>query len=183
MTAPILSVLVPMVPGRSTATLESLLEQARGRPVEVLALLDNRMRSIGLKRDALLHSSRGEYVAFVDDDDLISSQYINMILIGLLPRPDAVLFDVEVRDVSGEERQDLLICKLGSQDEDIRFDGTPVKRGLWHIHTIRGELARKAHFPDLQYGEDIVWLRQVRPLVRETTKVDSVLYTYLWRGE
>jgi len=40
--------------------------------VEVIVELDNGERSIGAKRNALLDKAKGEYLAFIDDDDIIS---------------------------------------------------------------------------------------------------------------
>jgi len=36
--------------------------------------------TIGAKRNQLLHRAKGDYVAFVDDDDLVSSDYVNKVL-------------------------------------------------------------------------------------------------------
>ena len=179
---PLLSILMPVVPGRPTETLDGLLDQAQGEPVEVLWLGDNRMRSIGLKRDALMQASRGAYVAFVDDDDAVSPHYVKTILGFLGESPDAVLFDFEVREVGGT-RKDRLVCSLEYPDDDIRFDGRPVLRNLWHTHAIRGEIARAHRFPDMQWGEDYEWLKGVRAQVKTAVKAQSVLYFYAWRPE
>lgn len=179
---PLFSILMPTVPGRSTTTLNALLQQAQGHHVEVLWLGDNRMRSIGLKRDALMQSSRGEYVAFVDDDDAVSPHYVKTILGFLGEQTDAVLFDFEVREVGGT-RKDRLVCSMNNPDDDIRFDGRPVLRNLWHTHAIRGEIARAHRFPDMQWGEDYEWLKGVRAQVKTAAKTAEALYFYNWRPE
>ena len=179
---PLLSILVPMVPGRPTMVFDSLCAQAEGHPVEVLGLLDNRMRSIGLKRDALLRVSRGDYVAFVDDDDRVADDYVDQILPCLAGKPDAVLFDFWVQEMAGAQRRWEILCALGNEDEDLGDPGTPSRRGLWHTHVIKGDIARLCHFPDMQYGEDMIWLRHLRPMVRNTVVLRVPLYTYMWRG-
>ena len=60
----------------------SLLERqsvARMADVELLYLLDNKRRSVGAKRNALLGEARGEYVSFIDDDDMVSGEYVRRI--------------------------------------------------------------------------------------------------------
>ena len=52
-----LSVLIPSVPARRAMALalyDSIAAQAEGLPAEILLLLDNKQRSIGKKREALV---------------------------------------------------------------------------------------------------------------------------------
>jgi hypothetical protein len=74
-----LSILTPAVPSRIFQLQKLCFElegQIKGLPVEHLALLDNKRRTVGEKRDALLRAARGRYVAFVDDDDDVSDDYV-----------------------------------------------------------------------------------------------------------
>lgn len=78
-----LSILVPTINGRE-AYLERLLEQLENqvenfnvdKEVEILVLKDNRELSIGEKRNRLIDLASGEYLAYVDDDDGVSDNYI-----------------------------------------------------------------------------------------------------------
>ena len=63
----------------------SVLAEQLTSEVEVLTELDDGTRSIGEKRNALVESAGGEYVCFVDDDDMVSSDYV-----GEDPRCDPV---------------------------------------------------------------------------------------------
>jgi hypothetical protein len=86
----ILSILTPTIPSRMysdkgyTMELECLQQkierQIGGQAVEHLILSDNRKRSIGAKRQALLDIARGQYIAFVDDDDDIADGYVEELL-------------------------------------------------------------------------------------------------------
>ena len=79
------SILIAAIPERyhvAHKLLLSLLEHqavARMPDVELLYLLDNRRRSVGSKRNALLDAARGEYVAFIDDDDEVAPDYVQKI--------------------------------------------------------------------------------------------------------
>ncbi|MDP2651957.1 MAG: glycosyltransferase family A protein, partial [bacterium] len=89
------SILIPAVPSRLSQLSEllaALESQTNGRPVEVLVFLDNKQRSIGFKRDALVQLARGDYVAFVDDDDTVSPAYVDQILAAIESEPDVVTF-------------------------------------------------------------------------------------------
>ena len=81
------SILMLSIPERiesMTAAVKHLQEQAdavgQGKAVEILVLLDNRSKSISEKRNDLLQIARGKYIAFLDDDDAVSKDYMSKIL-------------------------------------------------------------------------------------------------------
>jgi len=80
----ILSILTPSVPSRleQLNALRAMLASQIGDQlaVEHLILIDNKRRTVGEKRDNLLRIALGRYVAFVDDDDFVSEDYINEIV-------------------------------------------------------------------------------------------------------
>ena len=48
--------------------------------VELLVLIDNKKRTLGAKRNEMIGLAKGEYVVFIDDDDLVSEDYVESIL-------------------------------------------------------------------------------------------------------
>lgn len=58
--------------------------------VEMLANSDNGEKSIGQKRNELLEAAKGDYVVFVDDDDMVSPFYTYGILEAIKNKPDCV---------------------------------------------------------------------------------------------
>ena len=71
-----LSILIPSIPSRFRR-FQKLFEKINAQAtneVEILGLFDNKKRSIGHKRDALVQMSKGEYVCFCDDDDDVSEK-------------------------------------------------------------------------------------------------------------
>ena len=78
--------------------------------MEVLESSDNGDMLLGDKRNLLLDQATGDYVAFVDDDDMVADTYIEDILTAIdEQRPDCVTFKG-------------LITKDGSHEEEFRFD-------------------------------------------------------------
>lgn len=77
-----LSILILSIPSRLSnflpTLLQNLLKQAEPfkNQVEILTLIDNKVRSIGKKRQNLIDIAEGEYIAFIDDDDRVSDNYI-----------------------------------------------------------------------------------------------------------
>jgi glycosyltransferase involved in cell wall biosynthesis len=148
-----LSILTPAVPsrleqlGRLCAELTS---QIGDKPVEHLTLLDNKRRSVGEKRDALLRAARGKYVAYVDDDDWIEYNYVSAILGAVGSNPDVVTFRQQCT-VNG--RDGIIEFGLGNPNEPFAAGGY-AKRNAWHICAWRRQLAICSGFPPINYGED-----------------------------
>lgn len=179
MNAPLLSILIPTVPARSAqcAALITRLQAIGGDDprVEILALSDNRRRTIGAKRQALLDLARGFYVAFVDDDDDVTDDYFRELLPRCEAFPSVVTFEQEaiINGISGHIRFDATCA----QDEPWRAGGT-ARRRPWHVCAWRRDLAVHGIFAEINYGEDAAWVAQVAPLARNFLHIDKVLHIY-----
>ena len=85
---PKLSILIPSTPNRVankmlklfTSLEEQVAKLSNPDDVELLVFLDNKRRSIGYKRESLLYIARGDFVAFMDDDDVVHDFYIEELL-------------------------------------------------------------------------------------------------------
>ena len=148
-----LSILTPAVPSR-IAQVEKLslflADQIRDLPVEHLVLLDNKRRTVGEKRDALLRAARGQYVAYVDDDDWVTPDYVASILHAIHDQPDVITFQQEAWV---DDQRSIIQFKLGSENEGFKAGGI-TRRNAWHICAWRRTLAIQSRFPASNYGED-----------------------------
>jgi hypothetical protein len=179
----ILSILTPAVPSRM-AQLERLYEelvwQIGGLAVEHLTLLDNKQRTVGEKRDALLRAARGEYVAFVDDDDWISRDYVAELVKAAKQSPDVITFNQHctVNAVQFEVQ-----FKLGNPNEAPNGVKT-IKRNAWHVCAWRRTLAIQSRFPASNYGEDWAFAAPLCaiPGLREV-HISKVLHYYRHSSE
>jgi glycosyltransferase involved in cell wall biosynthesis len=131
----------------------TISQQIQGGPVEHLVLLDNKKRTVGEKRDALLRAARGQYVAFCDDDDWVASDYVSSILEAAANSPDVITF-LQGATVNGEDAQ--VEFKLGNPNDPWKPGGT-VRRNAWHICAWRRSLAICSSFPASNYGEDLAF--------------------------
>ena len=64
--------------------------------VEILYLVDNKIMTVGEKRNKLKSIASGEYIVFVDDDDRIADTYIDDIVEATLSSPDVISFNFEL---------------------------------------------------------------------------------------
>lgn len=173
-----LSILTPAVPSRigQLEKLRAELEnQIGGLPVEWLVLLDNKRRTVGEKRDALLRAAKGLYVAFCDDDDWIAPDYVSSLLEAIMRNPDVVTFKQEatINGVTG-----IVEFGLGNPNEAFKPDGV-TKRNAWHICAWRTKLAILSNFPASNYGEDWHFAARLCGIADlKSVHIDKILHHY-----
>lgn len=182
----LLSILIPSVPNRRKTFMQNILDQVEtqiselGRSdIEVLCLYDNKRRKLGEKRNNLLDIAKGRYLVFIDDDDVISDDYIEEICYALdnSNDVDCVVYDIICTINDGPQ----LLCKYGVElnynyatpESGVTWTGKPT-----HTHVWKSSLVKEARFPLENYGEDVNWVQQVWHRVRSQARIDKVLYYY-----
>jgi glycosyltransferase involved in cell wall biosynthesis len=178
-----LSILTPAVPSRMAQIgklCAELEKQIGGAHVEHLVLIDNKRRTVGEKRDALLRAARGRYVAFVDDDDWITPDYVTTLIECAKLNPDVITFwqAAEYNGLKSEVK-----FKLGNDNEQFNPGGI-TKRNAWHICAWRRSLAIQSQFPASNYGEDWAWAAPLCGVagLREA-HVEKVIHYYTHNAE
>jgi glycosyltransferase involved in cell wall biosynthesis len=182
MSAKKLSILVPTLESRANllARLLSILSPQLTDAVEVLTELDDGTRSIGDKRNALLERASGEYICFVDDDDIVSSDYVDRILKATTSRPDCVGMHLL-------HFQDGVL--IGFTYHSIRYKGwhqgvdestgyVRFYRNPNHLNPVRREHALRCRFPEISFGEDRVYSFKLRKLLATEEYIFEPIYYY-----
>jgi len=178
----VLSVLIPSIPERidkALKLLNNITEQDQGGKVEVLLFTDNRQRSIGQKRDALVQIAKGKYMVFVDDDDDVGDTFVADILEAAKGSPDIITYKhrAYINGVSYTINSDL----RNKKDEQLHSDGAKeIKRKPCHSNAIRTEIAQRHRFHDLNYGEDANWMKRVAKEVKTQQKINRILHFYIY---
>lgn len=174
---PILSILTPTIPGRE-AKLKELSDliagHSEGLPIEHLVLCDNRARSIGAKRQALADIARGQYIAFVDDDDEVTPEYCKKIVEAAKTGADVISFCqmAYVNELSS------LVIFSGKNTDSPFNPGGVTARNLWHVCAWKREAVAGCLFGESNYGEDLVWCQQARGRVRTEHHIPDTLHIY-----
>jgi glycosyltransferase involved in cell wall biosynthesis len=173
---PTLSILTPAIWNRDSAKFlaAAISEQIGSAPVEHLVLFDNRARSIGAKRQALVDIARGKYIAFCDDDDDVSGDYVARLLEAAEKGADVITFKQRAI-YNGLESE----VHFGINNQDGPFTpGGITLRAPWHVCAWKRERVADCLFSFTNYGEDLVWCHQARKLARTGHHIDAVLHTY-----
>ena len=143
--------------------------------VEIRILSDNKEMSVGEKRNKLINMAKGEYFSFIDDDDLVSEEYVDQVLRKLRKNPDVVTF-WGYRFHNGKKDRRV------NYDVKFKQDLNPpqeYQRMPNHLCVWRKSLA--VEFKDISYGEDAEWAsRMLGDWVQE--KIDKILYLYYFNS-
>lgn len=184
----LLSLLIPTIESRRGlfgSLVEALETQIRvgGRnsDVEILHLRDSGSLSIGAKRNQLVEKAAGDFVAFIDDDDQVSVDYVTRICAAIEEDPG-----IDCIGIRG------LITFRGSHTHEfihsIRYNDYFSRdhtyyRPPYHLNPIRRDIAARYRFRDVSYSEDVDWaLRMQRDeALKREAFIDSVLYYYRCR--
>ena len=129
----------------------------------------------GRKRNMLIEQSYSEYFSFIDDDDIVSNDYVDKIMNAILENPDVITFNGYMT-TNGTNRQNFTI-KLGSRYEEknghfYRFPN--------HLCAFKREKVRHIKFPDQWVQEDYIWAKAIhdRGLLKTEVHIESDLYHY-----
>ena len=192
---PVLSILICSIPSRRRQ-LERLVDylrwqirqpelrrgQMQGMPypltprVEICVDTDENI-TVGAKRQKLLERSRGAYVAFVDDDDMVSHDYVSRVLKACAEGKDCCsLHGVITEDGSNPRKFD---HSLTNDGWFTRGDGT-FARTPNHLNACLRSLALKAGFVSKSVGEDHAFSNALLPLLKSEADCGSAPLYYYW---
>lgn len=173
-----LSILICSLPERCkelSFLLTELFSQCKKtKEVEVLIDIDNQVKTIGAKRNHLLNMATGDYIVFIDDDDMISSNYISLVLDALKTNPDCagingVMFNAGIKD-----RPFTHSIKHGSwyTGEDAYY------RTPNHWNPIKRSIALQVMFKEINWGEDHDYSNRIFPLLKSEVYINEPIYYY-----
>lgn len=178
-----LSILTATLPERAHFLKElsnQINPQIDGKPVEWL--IDPRPRNIttGQKRNDLIRQASGAWVCHVDDDDVISKNYVSKILEALQQNPDVVTFEGDMY-TDGRFTANWVI-KLG---ENWEARGNIYYRFPNHLSVIRKSIAKQIPFPNITMQEDYQWAVKLRDsgLLKTSVHIQDKLYRYAYRSK
>lgn len=179
----LLSILIISIPTRldKLAKLYTKLQQQIGsEPVEILTIVDNKAMGLGEKRNMALSLARGKYLAFLDDDDDISDDYISSILPVIRNScPDVVCFRQHCT-VNGKTFEVDFDLKnpIEQMSQDSKGNLNNIKRPPWHMCIWKSVLAKHTPFPEISWGEDSAWITLLCQRSKVQHKLNKILHYY-----
>lgn len=142
--------------------------------IEILMLTDNKKMMLGQKRNTMVDMAQGRYVQFIDDDDRIESDMFRSVLDATDSDTDVITFLVSV-SINGEPPK---LCRYSKDYAADRNTDVGYERLPNHICAVRRDVAVKASFPNLLYGEDSAYSKLLAPHLKTECFIPRVLYHY-----
>jgi len=176
-----LTICILSLPDRLTF-LTNLLSQLYAQPkellkyTEILINVDYKQFTIGEKRNQLLNSAKGKYITFIDDDDDVSSNYIEKIFGGISKDVDAI-------GITGMYAPVVGIHKKFTCSKDYKWEEKPdaYYRSIQHICPIKTEIARQVQYPAINFTEDNLYADKVQPFIKTDYTINDIIYIYKYR--
>lgn len=171
----ILSILISSIPERfeKATALYKRIQSIAPEGVEILLLTDNKKRTIGEKRQALLDIANGEYVTWVDDDDDIENCFFDDIVPEL--KYDLIMFNHHA-SINGVH----YIVSDGIENKNEELTKPVTNRRPSCFAVWRKEIADKSFFPATNFGEDFAFSEVALKYVTTNKKIDKVLKHYIY---
>lgn len=184
----LLSILIPSVFSRQLqlydlmGSLHDQIDFIQGEHfVVIMPDIDNKEVSIGAKRQRLLEKATGDYICFIDDDDEVSSDYIQSIVSALLAkRPDVIGFEGYMT-TNGQNREDFKISKdLGYEVRKDEAGKIVYYRFNNHLCPIKRDIALQIGYKDQPFAEDYDYALRLKSsgLIETEVYIPRQLYHY-----
>lgn len=178
-----LSILIPSLTSRATSfnkLIKQLNEQINAEgvfeQVEIIAEVDNKQATIGAKRNKLLQRAIGEYIAFIDDDDRVSDNYISLLLKGIESGKDCCSLNGIFTMNGGAPK----IFKHSIEYTGWHETPKAYLRFPNHLNCVKASIAKQMKFPKTNFGEDKDYSDQLfkSGLLKSEFKIEQVIYFY-----
>ena len=163
---------------------KNLTLQVMGRSVQILYLGDNKSMTVGEKRNHLMNIAKGQRIAFVDDDDQVTDNYIDKLLEYCELDYDCVGIGVKfTKDGQGESIYDYSFSKNINFRDPKRGGVRIYGRMPNHLCLWKKEIAMRCKFPDMNIGEDHIWAEDQILKGYSFFKTEEIIYHYDFRPD
>lgn len=182
---PIFSILICTIEGREqmlNSLMFTLASQIRDynlkNDIEILTSKDKRgEHTIGYKRNTLLQNCTGVYGAFIDDDDMVSNDYLPLLVNKMKTEDPDVIALEGVITTNGLNAKTFI--------HSINYNSVFEQNGVYyrpplHLNPIKTKYSKQFRFPEINHGEDVEWGMQIARsgLLKKESNVGKAYYFY-----
>ncbi len=159
--------------------LMTILQPQLVEGVSIQVATDNGKMSIGQKRNELLQQSPADYVAFIDDDDRVSNNYVKLILEGISRGVDCCSLKGEITE-NGKNPQIFEHSIRYFAYRTNEFSYVKYERYPNHLNCIKASIAKQFKFPEKNHGEDTDWATKIHKsgLIKTEHYIPHTIYYY-----
>ncbi len=155
---------------------KEILKQTKNASyVEMLASVDSGEKSIGQKRNELLLAAKGDYIVFIDDDDLVACNYVSSIINAIMnKKPDCVGIKGVLIEKNKPNQYFL---------HSIKYKTWYTKNSIHyrcpnHLNPVKRSLALDTRFENISSGEDYDYSLRLNEKLKTEVFINQILYYY-----
>lgn len=178
-----LSVLIPTLLERRAmfnTLYNHLAMQVGNKEVRIVSDITGKPMSIGRKRQKMLQEAVTDYIVFVDDDDMVTHDYVEKVYNAIQSGPDVVGLCGYMTTNRQNPEDWIISIKYPEWKSDV--DGFKYVRYPNHLAPVKREHALAAGFPDKTHGEDYDYSMSLKNtgLLKNEVLIDEKLYHYIF---
>lgn len=148
--------------------------------VQLCSLSDDRQMTIGEKRNKLMAMSTGMYTAFIDDDDMVSPDYISLVLEAIRNGYPDVIGIVGI--FQGDLGRGRISKRFYHTIENNSYYTSPrgFERPPNHLNPMKREIAIGFSFEHKNFAEDTDWAMEIckAGVLKSENFVQNPIYFY-----
>lgn len=138
----------------------------------------------GTKRNEMLKKAKGKFIVFIDDDDMVTKNYILLILSAIIKNPTVDCIGMKGWiTTNGDNRCDWEISKDFGRWYETESGTKIYYRTPNHISPVRREIAMLGMFPDIHDSEDYEYSMRILPYLKTEFKINEQIYYYDYRSK
>jgi len=190
-----LTIGIPSIPERMSNYLspfyKKLMDQiGDSKDIEVISLMDNKVMSIGRKKNILFSLAQGKYTCVIDDDDDVVDDFIET-LRNSITRDldvDVICYNQEAI-VDGKKwivRTNLdhnKIIPFDQLQKDTSGNPIPCNRPPWQWCAWRTDFIKQISFENISWGEDAVFIAEASTRAKTQLVLDKIMCKYKWDSQ
>ena len=177
-----LSILILTLPTRINSYSElikslnqQVIENNLINKVQILSFCDTKEISVGEKRNILLNQSCGKYICFIDDDDVVASNYLISIINAIQSNADVITFCGNYVENNQIIPFTISMMHRGNFNHPNMFYRLPN-----HLCPVKREIALQSMFTDKNFGEDSDYSERINSRLTNEFHIQDKLYFYMY---
>lgn len=125
------------------------------------SLIDDRQMTIGEKRNKLMAMATGKYVAYIDDDDMVSPDYISLVLEALKNGDPDVIGIIGIYSTNDGRGVRKTLFYHTIKNSRYWTSSRGFERPPNHLNPMRKSIAEQYSFMPSNFGEDTDWAMRI----------------------
>jgi len=142
--------------------------------VEIIIDTDNMEKSVGEKRNDLIGKAQGEFICFIDDDDFITENYLNIILSNINSGIDILLISIE--HIENGVNKTKIVPSL--YIDNLNTGEAVFKTNHFHLCPHKKSIARNVLFEGVNFAEDMIYSQKMVSYISNSFSITEPIYIY-----